>query len=51
MPAYDTYVVEVSDAQIREHAIQMLGDMGFGTKNLPGRDELALQRVLGPHEL
>ncbi|WP_457646897.1 DegT/DnrJ/EryC1/StrS family aminotransferase [Profundibacter sp.] len=34
-PAYDTYIVEVTDAQIREHAIQLLGDMGFGTKNLP----------------
>ncbi len=34
-PAYDTYIVEVADAQIREHAIQLLGDMGFGTKNLP----------------
>lgn len=34
-PAYDTYVVEVGNAQIREHAIQVLGDMGFGTKNLP----------------
>jgi 8-amino-3,8-dideoxy-alpha-D-manno-octulosonate transaminase len=34
-PAYDTFVVEVADDQIREHAIQTLGDMGFGTKNLP----------------
>ncbi len=34
-PAFDTYIVEVNDAQIREHAIQKLGELGFGTKNLP----------------
>ena len=34
-PAYDTYIVEVDNNDIRNRAITLLGDMGFGTKNLP----------------
>lgn len=34
-PAYDTYIIEVKDPKIRVRLITLLGEMGFGTKNLP----------------
>ena len=34
-PAYDTFIVQVDDADLRARAIALLGEMGFGTKNLP----------------
>ena len=34
-PAFDTVIFEVADTDLRDRAIALLGDMGFGTKNLP----------------
>ncbi|MEM6308044.1 MAG: DegT/DnrJ/EryC1/StrS family aminotransferase, partial [Pseudomonadota bacterium] len=34
-PAYDTVIFEIADAALRDRVIALLGDMGFGTKNLP----------------
>jgi len=35
IPAYDTYIIEVNDTDLRDRTIALLGKMGFGTKNLP----------------
>lgn len=34
-PAYDTYIIQIDDPDLRQQAIQLLNDRGFGTKNLP----------------
>jgi 8-amino-3,8-dideoxy-alpha-D-manno-octulosonate transaminase len=34
-PAYDTYIVEIDSKDVRDRAIALLTEMGFGTKNLP----------------
>jgi 8-amino-3,8-dideoxy-alpha-D-manno-octulosonate transaminase len=34
-PAFDTVIFEVKDKNLRDSAIVLLSDMGFGTKNLP----------------